>query len=326
MHSIKIVGLGKYVPEHILKNADLEKIVETSDEWIITRTGIKERRIAKGQTTSDLATQAAKQALKRAGLKAEDIELIIVATITPDTVFPSTACYVQRNLGAKNAAVFDVVAACAGFPYALSVAQGFIGAQIYKNALVIGAETLSHVTNWKDRSTCVLFGDGAGAAVVVSCPQGQGMLGSYLGGNGDMADMLLIPAGGSKIPASPETIQRHLHCIHMQGNELFKIAVRVMVEAAVKVLKKCSLSTRDISLLVPHQANIRIINAVVERLKIPMDKVYVNIQKYGNTSAASTAVALCEAYEDTRMKKGDIVLLDTFGGGLVWGSCIFSWV
>ena len=325
LKSIKIVGLGKSLPEKVLSNADLEKMVDTSDEWITSRTGIKERRIVEKESASDLAAKASLQALKKAGIKAADIELIIVATVTPDRSFPSTACYVQSLIGAKKAAVFDLSAACAGFNYALSVAWGVVGSGIYKNALVIGVDILSVITDWKDRSTCVLFGDGAGAAVVVPCSKGTGMLSTYLGGDGNMSEILQLPAGGSKIPASLDTVKKGMHYIKMTGNELFKIAVRIMVKSAQEALKKCSLTSKDVDLLVPHQANLRIINATAQRLGLPSEKVYVNIQRYGNMSGASTVVALCEAYEEKKIKRGDIVVLDAFGGGLVWGACVIRW-
>ncbi len=326
LKSIKIAGLGKAFPERVLRNSDLEKMVDTSDEWITTRTGIKERRIADKESASDLAGKAALQALQNAGIKASDIDLIIVATVTPDRSFPSTACYVQAIIGAKQAAVFDLSAACAGFNYALSVAWGVVGSGIYKNALVIGVDILSVITDWKDRSTCVLFGDGAGAAVVVPCSRGTGLLSTYLGGDGSMADILQLPAGGSRIPASIDTVKNGLHYIKMTGNELFKIAVRVMVKSAQEALRKCSLTSKDVDLLVPHQANFRIIDATAKRLGLSRDKVFVNIHKYGNMSGASTVVALCEAYEEKKIKKGSIVLLDAFGGGLVWGACVIKWV
>ncbi len=324
--SIKIAGLGKFLPSKVITNADLEKMVDTSDEWITTRTGIKERHLADRKPASFLGSKAALRALKRAGVKPRNVELIIVATITPDNQFPSTACYVQKIIGAKNAAVLDISAACAGFPYSLEIAKGMVGRGGYKNALVIGAEVLSSITNWKDRSTCILFGDGAGAAVVVPTFSSSGLLASYLGGDGSLGDLLILPAGGSRIPVSERTVKEQLHYIQMQGNELFKVAVRVMVESANKALRKAQVSNKDVKLLIPHQANLRIINAVTKRLGLNKNQVFINIQKYGNMSAASTAVALCEAYENKRIKKGDIVVLDSFGGGLVWGASVFRWL
>ncbi|HIE36311.1 MAG TPA: ketoacyl-ACP synthase III [Candidatus Omnitrophica bacterium] len=326
MKSVKIVGLGKYLPPEILTNFDLEKMVDTSDEWIIIRTGIKTRRIAKKNTgASELGYEAAKIALKRAQIKPQDLELIIVATITPDTQFPSTACYLQSYLKAKKTACFDVSAACAGFVYGLVCAWQFLKTGLYKNALVVGSEVLTSITDWQDRSTCVLFGDGAGAAVLVPAKK-EGFLSAYLGANGSQRDLLIIPAGGSKLPASEETVKQRQHYIKMRGNELFRIAVKVMVEAAKKAIRMAKLKPKDVSLFIPHQANERIINAVAKRLNVPLEKVYLNISRYGNMSSASTAVALCEACEEGRVNKGDIIVLDTFGAGLVWGSCVIKWV
>ena len=326
MRNAGIVGLGKYLPQRRLTNFDLEKMVDTSDEWITTRTGIKERRIvSENEAASDLAYQASKVALKRAGLKPTNLELIIVATITPDTHFPSTACHLQRLLKAKNACCFDVSAACAGFVYALVVAQSLISSGVYKNALVVGSEVLSSITDWEDRSTCVLFGDGAGAAVLAPS-RSKGILSSYLGGDGSLGNLLILPAGGSRMPATPETVKKKFHYIKMEGRELFKQAVRIMVDAAHKALKKAGLKVKDVRWLIPHQANLRIINAVSDRLHISRERVYVNIHRYGNMSSASTAVALCEVWEEGNLRKGDVVVLDAFGGGLVWGSCVIKWV
>lgn len=323
--NVGIVGLGKYLPSRILTNFDLERMVETSDEWITTRTGIKERRIvSKNQASSDLATKAAKVALKDAAISPKDLELIIVATITPDTHFPSTACYVQKNLRAYKAVSFDISAACAGFVYALCIAQSLIACGGYRNALVIGSEVLSSITDWKDRATCVLFGDGAGAAVLAPTRKG-GIISSYLGSDGSLGKLLILPAGGSRIPVSKETIEKRLHYIKMEGRELFRQAVRIMVDAAIVALDKVDLTPKGVSCFIPHQANLRIIKAVAERLNIPMDRVYVNIHRYGNMSSASSAVGLCEVYQEGRVKKGDIVVIDAFGGGLVWGSCVIEW-
>ena len=326
MKSAKIVGLGKFLPAKRLNNSDLEKLVDTSDEWIITRTGIKERRIAaKGEGASVLAYEASKIALKRAGIKSKDIDLIIVATITPDTQFPSTACYLQNLLKAKSASCFDVSAACAGFIYALTTAWQFLRSGFYNNALIVGSEVLSSVTDWSDRSTCVLFGDGAGAAVLTSTNKG-GILSAHLGSDGSQSDILLIPGGGSSCPVSMNTVNEKLHYIKMKGNELFRVAVRIMVEAAEKALIKADVTSSAVDLVVPHQANKRIIDAVAKRLKIPLDKFYINVSRYGNMSSASSAVALCEAWEEGKIKKDSMVLLDAFGGGLVWGSCVIKWV
>jgi 3-oxoacyl-[acyl-carrier-protein] synthase-3 len=325
MKKVGIIGVGEYLPKRVLTNADLEKMVDTSDEWITTRTGIKERRLAaKGEATSDMAIAAAKDALFNAGLNAQGVELIIVATITPDMQFPSTACFVQAALGAKHAVCFDISAACSGFVYAISIAQQFIASGTYKNALVIGSEVLSSITDWKDRNTCVLFGDGAAAAVLAEVKSG-GILATYLGSDGAMNGLLKVPGGGSRNPVSIKTIEERQHYIKMEGNELFKIAVLKMIEAAQEALKQADLTREDIDLVIPHQANIRIIMAAAKRLGLPEEKIYLNIEKYGNMSSASTATALCEAVKEGRVKKGDIVLLDAFGAGLVWGACIIEW-
>jgi len=326
MKFVKIAGLGKYLPSKRLLNSDLEKTVETSNEWIIARTGIKERRIAEdGVGTSSLAYKASQVALERAGVNPKDLDLIIVATITPDTQFPSTACYLQDYLKAKNAACFDISAACAGFVYALVNAWQLIRGGLYKNVLVVGAEVLSTITDWEDRSTCVLFGDGAGAAVLTESTE-PGFLSAYLGSDGSQTDILNMPGGGSRNPVSPEVIDKRMHYMKMKGNEIFKIAVRIMVEAANKALARADLDSSSVDMLIPHQANERIITAVAKRLHIPKDKVYVNIARYGNMSSASSAIALCEAWEDKRINPKDIVVLDAFGGGLVWGSCVIKWV
>jgi len=327
MKSAKIVGLGKYLPPKILTNEDLEKIVDTSDQWITERTGIKNRHIVeKGVPVSQLGFYAAEQALQRAGIKAKDLDLIIFATITPDMPFPSASCILQDKLGAKNAACFDLSAACSGFVYGLTTAWNFLRTGMYKNVLVIGAEVLSAFTDWHDRSTCVLFADGGGAAVLVPTDnEREGVLSSYLGANGSDAHLLNLPAGGSACPASAETVARGDHYIKMKGNELFRIAVRAMVKAAKESLKGAGLESDDVDLLIPHQANIRIIDAVTKRLGLTGDRVFINIEKYGNMSAACSIVALCEAWEQDRIKKGDIVVIDTFGGGLVWGANVIKW-
>ncbi len=325
MHKVGIIGVGEDLPERILTNSDLEKMVDTSDEWITTRTGIKERRLAdKEEATSDLAYLAAKQALKDAKLKPLELDLIIVATITPDMPFPSTASFVQAKLGAKNAFCFDISAACAGFIYAIVIAQQFIARGTVRNALVVGAETLSSVTDWQDRSTCILFGDGAGAAVLAEVPA-DGILSTYLGTDGTKTGLLMIPGGGSRNPASRETVEQRLHYIKMEGNELFKLAVKLMMEAAQIAIKRAGLEPKDIDLVIPHQANARIITAMAKRIGLSEDKVYLNIEKYGNMSSASLAIALCDAAKEGRIKKGDNVLLDAFGAGLVWGACVIKW-
>ena len=325
MKKVGIIGVGEYLPEKILTNADLEKIVDTSDEWITSRTGIKERHLAAaGQAASDLALKAAELALKNAKLKPEDLDLIVVATISGDMPFPSVAVILQNQLGAKRAACFDISAACAGFVYGLSVAQQFIACGTYRNALVIGVEVLSCITDWQDRNTCVLFGDGAGAAVLSEVKSG-GIISTYLGCDGSKVDILNMPAGGSRNPATHETVEKRMHYLKMQGNDVFKIAVNTMTEAAEVVLKQAGLTFADVDLIIPHQANARIIMAVAKKLGIPEDRVYLNIERCGNMSSASTVTALCEAVQEGKVRKGDIILLDAFGAGLVWGACVIEW-
>lgn len=325
MKKVGIIGVGEYLPRKVLTNAELEKMVATSDEWITTRTGIKERRVAaRNEASSDLAIKAARCALESAKFNPENLDLIIVATITPDMQFPSTACIVQNALSAKRAICFDVSAACAGFVYAMVVAKQFILTGACKNALIIGAEKLSSITDWEDRNTCVLFGDGAGAAVLSEVKSG-GIISEYLGGDGSMYDILMVPAGGSRMPATKETVENRLHFIKMRGNELFKLAVKAMHNAACVVIDRAGLKAEDIDLVIPHQANVRIIMAVAKKLGLSEDKIYLNIEKYGNISSASTAIALCEAVKEGRIKKGGIVLLDAFGAGLVWGACVVKW-
>ena len=323
---IGMLGVGKYLPENILTNADLERMVDTTDEWITTRTGIKQRRIASDtEATSDMAAKAARSALQNAGLEAEDIDLIIVATITPDMFFPSTACLLQEKLGARNVPAFDIAVACSGYIYGIAIAEQFIKNGAYKNALVVAAEKLSAVTDWEDRSTCVLFGDGAGAAVLGPVKKG-GILGASLGADGSKGDLLQLPAGGSRMPASFKTVENKLHTIKMEGNVLFKYAVKIMADAALSVTEPLGLTGDDIDLIIPHQANIRILNAFAKRMGVdPSKKVYLNIEKYGNMSAASSAVALTEAVEEGRIKKGDTILMDAFGGGLTWGALVIEW-
>ena len=321
-----ILGTGFYVPEKIMTNADLEKLVETSDEWILERTGIKERRIAEdNQPMSDLALRAAKAALADAGVAAEDLDLIIVATLTSDRIIPSTACMIQNLLGAKHAAAFDLSAACSGFAYAASVAAQFIETGAYKKALVIGAETLSKYINWEDRNTCVLFGDGAGAAVLGQVEEGYGILSFDLGSDGSGGDAIQIPSSGSLMPVSKESIDQKLNLIHMNGRDVFKFAVKAMGKTVKNSLAKIDMPQEKIDWLVPHQANIRIIESAAKRLSMPMDKVIVNIHKYGNMSAACIPIALAEAAAAKRFKKGDIIALSGFGAGLTWASCIIRW-
>ena len=322
---VGISGLGFYLPSKILTNADLEKIVDTSDEWIRTRTGIKQRHIAAAdEATSDLAVKAAQAALKQAGIPPTDLDMILVATMTPDMPCPATACIVQAKLGAPQAAATDVAAACSGFVYGLVMARHMIAGGAYKNVLVVGAEVLSRFVDWKDRGTCVLFGDGAGAAVISRTEQGQ-ILSTHLGSDGTKADLLNVPGGGTATPASHESVDNRLHFIKMNGGEVFKHAVRGMSDAAHRAIEGAGIKPEQIACVVPHQANIRIIQAVVERAGIPLEKVYLNVDRYGNMSAASTIVALCEAVRDGRIKKGDYALLVAFGAGLTWGSAVIKW-
>jgi len=322
----RIVSTGSYVPEKVLANIDLEKMIETSDEWIIERTGIKERRIAdESQAASDLAYEAAKKALKGADLNPEDLNLIIVTTVTGDMPFPSTACILQDKLGAKKATAFDINAACSGFLYGLYVADSFIKSGIHKRILVVGTEVLSKITDWDDRTTCILFGDGAGAAIIEPTEEDRGIISMHIHSDGSMWDLLHMPGGGSRTPASKDSIEKRLHFIKMKGNEIFKVAVRKLEDLAVKILKENKLEPSQISLLIPHQANLRIIQAIAERLGIPMDKVYINIDRYGNTSAASIPIALDEAVRAGKVKDGDYILLEAFGGGLTWASALIKW-
>lgn len=323
---IRIVGTGSYMPEKVLTNKDLEKIVDTSDEWIVSRTGIKERRICSDkEAASDLGIKAARRALKDANVKVEDIDLVIVATITPDMFFPATSCIIQTELGIKNAAVFDLNAACAGFIYSLSTAQQFLQTGTYKTALVIATETLSKITDWEDRNTCVLLGDGAGAAVLKKEKGDSGILSCYLDADGRYGDLLNMPAGGSRIPATVETVKNRLHYLKMKGNETFRIAIPEMTKSVKRGLEGCGLKIEDIALLIPHQANIRIINALAKRLSLPIKKVFINIDRCANTSAATVAIALDEANHQGRIKKGDIIELVAFGAGFTWGSCVIKW-
>jgi 3-oxoacyl-[acyl-carrier-protein] synthase-3 len=308
---VKVVSTGSYVPDRVLTNFDLEKMVDTSDEWITTRTGIKERRISEGETTSDMATEAAVRALK--GRNPEEVDLIVVATATPDAYFPSTACKVQAKMENKRAIAFDVSAACTGFIYALYVADSIMRSKDVNKALVIGAERFSKIVNWKDRTTCILFGDGAGA-VVLKKSEEEGILGFDLGADGSYGDLLYVPSVGSN--------EEFPFYVRMRGNEVFKVAVRTMVDSALRVLEKTGISPQEIDLLVPHQANLRIINAVAERLGIDREKIFVNLNRYGNTSAASIPIALDEAVREGRIREGSLVLLIGFGGGFTWGSCI----
>jgi len=321
-----ISGVGSYVPAKVLTNAELARMVETTDEWITTRTGIKERRIAaKNEFTSDLATQAALRAMHRAGVTASHLDLIVVATITPDMPFPSTACLVQRKLGAYRAAAFDLEAACSGFIYGLEIAQQFIMSRTYDTVLVIGAEKLSSIVDWKDRNTCVLFGDGAGAAVLQNRPNSHGLLTAVMGADGRKANLLFMAGGGSRCPASSESVAAGLHYARMEGKETFKSAVQAMQTAAEEALRRCEIDISRIKCIIPHQANLRIIEAVGERLGARPEQLFVNLHKYGNTSAASVAIALDEAVSSGRIQRGDLILLVVFGAGLTWGAAVIEW-
>jgi 3-oxoacyl-[acyl-carrier-protein] synthase III len=323
----RIAGTGAAVPRKILTNADLEKIVDTSDEWILSRTGIRERHIvSEGEKFSDLCTRAGEQALKRAHLKPEDLHMILVGTISGDMPFPATSCLVQRNLGAVNAAASDVGAACVGFLYALHLSDGLIQSGKAENVLVIGGEILSRYVDWTDRNTCVLFGDGAGAVVLQATKGDHGILGSLMKSNGNYADFICMPGGGSDRPANdPKSIEERLPFIKMKGNETFKVAVKAMADVSQELLAEQGFTHEQVDLFIPHQANLRIIDAVGERLKIDPQKVYKNVDRYGNTSAASIPIALEECVRDGRVETGDMVLMTAFGAGLVWGSVLLRW-
>ena len=319
----RIIGTGSYLPEKVVSNFDLEKMVDTSNDWIVSRTGIENRRMASAtESSSFMASEAAKAALVNAGLNASQIDMILVATVTPDMAFPSTGCLVQEKLGAVNAAAMDVEAGCSGFLYLLTIARGFIEAGLYKNILAIGVETLSRITDYTDRNTCVLFGDGAGACVISASKGEEGILSTHLGADGTGSEYLYMPAGGSLKPATAETILAREHYIKMAGSDVFKFAVRIMGKAALESVDLADLTLEEIDYLVPHQANIRIIEASAKRLKLPMEKVKVNLDKLGNMSAASIPVALDEALRSGEIKKGDNVVLVGFGAGLTWGSAV----
>ena len=325
--TVSIIGTGSYVPEKVITNDDLSRMVDTTDEWITTRTGIKERRIAaKDECTSDMATKAALKAIEQAGIKAEEIDLILVATATPDMMFPATACFVQTKIGASKAACLDVGAACAGFLFAMEIAQQFITSHTYDTVLVIGAEKLTSITNWTDRNTCVLFGDGAGAAILRHRGGGtHGVISTYIGSDGQFTDILYMPGGGCRTPITRDNVDQHLQTIHMSGRDVYKQAVIAMLEASKKVLEQAGLTIDDIACVIPHQANMRIIEGIADRLKIPIEKFYVNLDRYGNTSAAAVAIALDEANRTGRIKPGDYVLMVVFGGGLTWASTVIEW-
>jgi len=323
---VGIVGLGSYLPEQVLTNQDLEKMVETSDEWIRTRTGIRERRILPPDlATSDMALEAGRRALADAGVTPDQVDCIIVATVTPDTPFPSAACRVQDRLGCKRAAAFDINAACPGFLYAVTVGSQMVASGLYETVLVIGAETLSRVTDYQDRNTCVLFGDGAGAAVLRPVGKGRGLLSSVLGSDGSGADLLYQAAGGSRLPASAETLAKRQHYLYMNGSEVFKFAVRIMEEASLEALARANLTAEDVDFFVPHQANIRIIDSARRRLGVDMDRVVVTLDLLGNTSSSSIPLALDQAVRAGRIKDGDVVVAVAFGAGLTWAACVLRW-
>ncbi|MEM8727192.1 MAG: beta-ketoacyl-ACP synthase III [Chlamydiota bacterium] len=317
----KIIGLGAYLPKRVLSNRDLEKMVETSDEWITSRTGMKERRLAAAdEFTSDMGYEAAKRALEDSGKGAEEIDFILFATLTPDYLFPSTACLIQERLGAVNAAAMDMQAACTGYIYALSVAKAYVESGMYKNVLIVAAEKLSSIVNYEDRNTCVLFGDGASACVIGDRQKGLAIENISLGSDGQQSKLLILPAGGSKRPASLETVQAGEHFLRMEGREVFKHAVRRMEGALKECLAASDLDQQGISWMVPHQANVRIIEALAKRFKVPKERVYLTIHKYGNTSASSVGIALDELVREKNVRSGERIALFAFGAGLTWGA------
>ncbi len=323
---VMIAGTGAYLPERVLTNAELERMVDTSDEWIAARTGMRERRIARtDEATSDMAAAAARVALADAGMAADEVELIIVGTSTPDMLFPSTACLVQSAIGAKGALCYDLSAACSGFLYSLETARAMLQSGLYRNALVVGADKMSAVTDWSDRGTCILFGDGAGAFVLKPTGTHRGIMATVSGADGSLGDLLMIPAGGSRMPATHATVAEHQHTVKMAGNNVFKHAVRCMTEAGQGALAKVGLTAADVKWMIPHQANMRIIQAISERVDIPMDRIVVNLDRYGNTTAATVPVALDEAVRDGRIQRGDILLIVVFGGGFTWGAMVLEY-
>jgi len=326
LRTVSIIGTGSYVPEKVITNADLAKIVETSDEWIVTRTGMKERHMARpDEAASDMGAAAARKALESAGITADQIGMIICASITPDMPFPSTACYVQRLIGAHRAFCLDIQAACSGFIYALELAKSAIATGQVDTALIIGAEKLTSVVDWQDRQTCVLFGDASGAAILSARGAPRGIRSTVLGADGRLAELLMLPGGGSRNPTSPATIAQRLHYMKMSGRDVFKHAVTKMIEVSLAAIAKAGLTIDDVDLIIPHQANLRIIEAIGHRLGAPAEKYFINIEKYGNISAASIPVALDEAARSGRIKKGDTIVLVAFGGGFTWGSAVVEW-
>ncbi len=326
MTRAKIIGVGAYAPKRVLTNADLEKMVATSDEWIVQRSGIRERHIAdEGEATSDLAVKAAEQALERAGLVPEDIEFIAVGTTTPDMFFPSVGNIVQHRLGCRRAGSVDLLAACAGSIYSLATGAQFVQTGKYRRVLCIGAETLSKITDFTDRGTCVLLADAAGAVVLEASEDGSGILDVDLYSDGRYWDLLYMPGGGSRHPATHETIDQRMHYAKMKGGEVFKVAVRMFAECTEKILSRHGFTAADVSLFIPHQANLRIIEAAVKRVNLPMERVFVNVDRYGNTGAASVYVALEEAVSAGRIRKGDLIMMAAFGGGFAWGAALMRW-
>jgi len=324
--TVSIIGTGSYVPEKILTNEDLSRMVDTSDEWITTRTGIKQRRIAaKDEHTSDMAAKAALKAIEQAKISPAEIDLILVATATPDMLFPATACFVQKKIAATKAACLDISAACAGFLFGVEIAQQFITSHTYDTVLVIGADKLTAITNWSDRNTCILFGDGAGAAILRHRGGSHGVISTHIGSDGQYTDILFMPGGGSRCPITRENVDLNLQTIHMTGKEVYKHAVTAMLSAAEKALEQAGLRIEDIACVIPHQANMRIIEGIADRLGIPLEKFYVNLDRYGNTSAAAVAIALDEANRSGRIKPGDYVLMVVFGGGLTWAGTVIEW-
>ncbi len=323
--SVSIVGTGSYVPDRILTNHDLETMIDTTDEWIVTRTGMKERRIARdGEYTSDMAAAAARHALAAAEVGVDAVDLIIVATITPDMPFPSTACIVQQAIGASHALCFDLVAACSGFLYAMETARGLVASGLYETALVIGAEKMSSIVDWQDRATCVLFGDGAGAVVLQAKPGRRGILSCVADADGGLGDLLLVPGGGCRHPASHATVDARLHYLKMGGNTVFKHAVRCMCDAAAAAMAKAGVTIGQIDCIIPHQANMRIIQAIADRVGVPMDRFVINLDRVGNTTAATVPLALDEAVKSGKVRPGDLILFTVFGGGFTWGAAVLE--
>lgn len=323
---VNITGIGTNVPAARLTNFDLEKMVETSDQWIYERTGIRERRIASGGiSTSDMGSASALDALGRAGIAASDVDLIVVGTMTPDMLSPSTSCLIQKKIGADRAVCFDINAACSGFLYAMEVSRHFLRSAQYHTALVIGAEKISAFVDWKDRATCILFGDGSGAMVLSRSRPGHRIVGCFLGSDGGGSESLMIPAGGSSMPATVKTVEQRLHSLRMDGREIFKKAIEIMCKVSEDTVKRCGLNMSDIDLFVPHQANKRIIDAVAKKLGLPDERVFQNVESFGNTSAASIVLALDDAERQKRLKEGDRVLLVVFGAGFTWGGAVIEW-